>query len=88
MYGSIRSHRKPQLPHLHVNYAPVPHDHDVFLWPDGSWCYREHFAQLSDKRADFEVIGADIEPGSRWDCFFGDLFDRESNEVVRVRPRG
>lgn len=34
-----------------------PHDiEDVFLWPDGSWCYREEVEEYSHKSDDYKVL--------------------------------
>jgi hypothetical protein len=35
-----------------------PDDEDVFLWPDGDWCYRfEHNGALAHRSDDFRVLG-------------------------------
>ncbi len=29
---------------------------DVFLWPDGDWCYRDEYEGMTHKSDDFEVV--------------------------------
>ncbi len=31
-------------------------DHDVMLWPDGTWCYREDLEEYSHMSDDYQVI--------------------------------
>ena len=35
------------------------HPEDVFLWPDGTWCYREDSYQYSYMSDDYEVLKVD-----------------------------
>jgi len=34
----------------------TPHSEDIFLWPDGTWCYREEKSQLTHLSDDYEVL--------------------------------
>lgn len=29
---------------------------DVFLWPDGVWCYRYEFEEMTHKSDDYQII--------------------------------
>lgn len=39
--------------------APTSHPNDIFLWPDGSWCYREEGEDVAAvERYNYRVLSA------------------------------
>ena len=45
------------------------HPEDVFLWPDGTWCYREELDQYRHKSDDYTVY---LEGSHAWNQFMAD----------------
>lgn len=39
-----------------VSNHPTPDNEDVFLWPDGTWCHRYEYGEMSHMSDDFEVL--------------------------------
>jgi len=39
----------------------VDHFHDIFLWPDAFWCFREEYSRDSLRGADYRVVSKDSE---------------------------
>lgn len=41
-------------------YAIKPvSDSDILIWPDGTWCFREHLSQYGHMSDDYQTLAVD-----------------------------
>lgn len=38
-----------------MNIRPISQE-DIFVWPDGAWCYRYELAEMTHMSDDYEVV--------------------------------
>ena len=53
------------------------HPDDVFVWPDGMWCFRDELPDFSHKSDDYRVINAGTDD---WEEFLDEHYEGEPNE--------
>jgi hypothetical protein len=39
-----------------VSFAPTENRHDLFLWKDDFWCFREEFSEQWLRAHDFRIV--------------------------------
>lgn len=59
----------------------INHPDDVFLWPEGTWCYRNELWEMDHMSDDYLILRVD---SSAWIRFFEDIENdhREQEEIL------